>query len=125
MVIFFESGRYNVGYSVNRKEEYKLSYEGVNIIGAYAVTFDKRALFIYKTVTQCTGYFIRKINWKNIFANPDFEEITEKLKKNLKNEYVLNIKKPLMQHKITNIKKLAKRADFDTILSLQALNQKL
>jgi hypothetical protein len=30
-----------------------------------------------------------------------------------------------MQHKIANIKKLAKRADFDTILSLQALNQKL
>ena len=124
MVIFFESGRYNVGYSVNRKEEYKLSYEGVNIIGAYAVTFDKRALFIYKTVTQCTGYFIRKINWKNIFA-ADHEEITEKLKKNLKKEYVQNIKKPLMQHKITTIKKLAKRADFDTILSLQALNQKL
>jgi hypothetical protein len=33
------------------------------VIGAYGATFNKRALFIYRTKTQCEGFFIRKRNW--------------------------------------------------------------
>lgn len=66
-VVFFEKGHYKIGYTVNREEIYKIYYEGVNVIGAYGVTFNKRALYIYKTVTTCQGYFIRKKNWLDIF----------------------------------------------------------
>ena len=51
IVLFFDKGEYKIGYSINNKEEYSISYNGVNVIGAYAVTFNKRALFVYRTVT--------------------------------------------------------------------------
>ena len=38
----------------------------MNVIGAYAFSFGKRALFIYKTLTQIKGYFIRKTKWMEI-----------------------------------------------------------
>ena len=121
MVIFFDEGKYKIGYSLNRNEEYKLFYNGVNVIGAYAVTFNKRALFIYKTVSQCSGYFIRKSNWKNIFSDSDYSAITEKLKMKLKKQYIKFVKFPLMEAKKKDAKKIAGRADFDMLLSLQAI----
>ena len=33
------------------------------MVGSFYVTFDRRAMFITKTYTYCTGYFIRKMNW--------------------------------------------------------------
>ena len=51
-------GTYKVGFSVNRKEYFVMAYksnEKGNAIGAYGVTFHKRAKYIYKTVTDCKG----------------------------------------------------------------------
>jgi len=61
-VIFPMEGTYKVGYSINKKEYYVDKF-GLNVIGAYGVTFNKRALFLYKSITHINGYFIRKINW--------------------------------------------------------------
>ena len=123
MVIFFEKGKYKIGYSVNREEIYKLQYDGVNMIGAYAVSFNKRALFIYRTITLCEGYFVRKTKWKEIFQDQDFAEITDKMRAQLKKEYIANVKEPLMKSKIKEVQKIAQRADYDTILSLQGIIQ--
>ena len=62
-IIFFMKGFYEVGYSINNKNEFLPEKQSKNVIGAYGATFDKRALFIYKTVTGCEGFFIRKKNW--------------------------------------------------------------
>lgn len=62
-VTFFMRGSYVIGYSINNKYEYLLEKYRNNVIGAYGVTFNKRALFIYKTYTICQGYFIRKSQW--------------------------------------------------------------
>ena len=62
-VLFFMSGSYHVGYSINRKEHFPLRLGGCQCIGAYGVTFGKRAIFIYKTYEECRGFFIRKNKW--------------------------------------------------------------
>lgn len=62
-VIFFMKGFYCVGYSINNQKYFYPELYSTNVIGAYGATFNKRALFIYKTKTQCEGFFIRKRNW--------------------------------------------------------------
>ena len=62
-VIFFMEGKYKVGYSINNKYEYLNELYSTNVIGAFGATFGRRSLFIYKTHTLCTGFFIRKKKW--------------------------------------------------------------
>ena len=65
-VTFFTNGAYKVGYSMNNKrvdvQSFSCKFKG-NVIGAYGVTFNKRAVIIYTTITRCYGHFIRKTNW--------------------------------------------------------------
>jgi len=68
-------GFYQVGYSINNKHEFLPEKQSANVIGAYGVTFSKRSLFIYKTSTQCEGYFIRKKEWLEIINNDEHEEV--------------------------------------------------
>ena len=79
-VIFFMTGSYVIGYSINNKYIYLPERYIKNVIGAYGVTNHKRALFIYKTVTICEGYFIRKKNWLAILENEEHPEIVSKLR---------------------------------------------
>jgi hypothetical protein len=62
-------GSYKIGYSINKKEKFVLKY-GKNVIGAYPVTFNKRCLFIYKTVSTLKGFFVRKKRWLEMINNP-------------------------------------------------------
>jgi hypothetical protein len=62
-VLFFNNGTYEIGYEINRVKKYVLRFKDSNVIGAYQCTFNKRSMFIYKTVTVCKGYSIRKVNW--------------------------------------------------------------
>jgi myosin-crossreactive antigen len=62
-VLFFQEGSYNIGYSINRKEHFPMRLNGCQVIGSYGVTFNKRSLFIYKTVEKCKGFFVRKLKW--------------------------------------------------------------
>lgn len=64
-VFFFNRGTYEIGFEINHKEFYVLKYKNCNVIGAYGVTFNVRALFLYKTFSVCEGYSIRKQNWIN------------------------------------------------------------
>jgi len=65
-VTFFIHGAYKIGYTMNNKKVDVLSYSCLvkgNVIGAYGVTFNKRAVIIYTTIKTCTGHFIRKTYW--------------------------------------------------------------
>ena len=62
-VFFFNSGIYDIGFEINHKRTTVLRYKNSNVIGAYGVTFNVRALFFYQTVSVCHGYSIRKENW--------------------------------------------------------------
>lgn len=69
-VLFFEIGMFEVGYEINRFTRYVLRFKNsaarANVIGAYGATFNKRSLFKYRTVSECKGFFIRKLNWLRI-----------------------------------------------------------
>ena len=54
------------------------------VIGAYAVTFNKRSLFIYKTISEIRGYFIRRTNWVRIIINEEYKNIIPEFKANVK-----------------------------------------
>ena len=79
-VIFFMTGFYVIGYSINNKYCYLPELYHKNVIGAFGVTNHKRALFIYKTTTVCEGYFIRKRAWMQILSNEDSSEIVLKMR---------------------------------------------
>ena len=51
-------------------------------IGAYGATFNLRSIFVYKTMTLCEGYFIRKEHWLKILD--DHLTISKGLKKKVK-----------------------------------------
>ena len=52
-VIFINQGTYEIGFEMNRIQTFVLRFKDSNVIGAYGVTFNKRTLFLYKTVTAC------------------------------------------------------------------------
>ena len=45
-IMFVMSGRYNVGFEINKKRYYRKQFGPSTIIGAYNVCFKKRHLFI-------------------------------------------------------------------------------
>jgi len=86
------TGYYVIGYSINNKFEYLPEHYHKNVIGAYGVTNNKRALFIYKTTTVCEGFFIRKKSWMEVISGEDHQEIVELLKIQLEKNYEDTIK---------------------------------
>ena len=52
--------------------EYNVGVKGRDI-GAYHVSYNKRALEIFKTKTECRGHFIRKKYWYDILNSMDGE----------------------------------------------------
>ena len=59
-VFFFNRGIYEIGFEINHKCFTVLRYKNSNVIGAYGVTFNVRALFFYQTFSVCEGFSIRK-----------------------------------------------------------------
>ena len=62
-IYFFEKGSIDLGYQVDGKKLFKLRFREFNVVGSFYATFDRKAMFITKSYTYCTGYFIRKLNW--------------------------------------------------------------
>lgn len=85
-IIFVESGEYDIGYEVNKKEKFVLRLGARTVIGAYHVCFNKRQIFIHRTKTECHGYFIRKSKWKDIMD--EFPEFFVILKRKVLFEYI-------------------------------------
>ena len=72
-ILFFEIGMFEIGYEINRFTRYVLRFKNsaqrANIIGAYGATFNKRSTFKYRTITECKGFFIRKLKWQEIIED--------------------------------------------------------
>lgn len=77
-IIFFDDGAFEVGYEFNGEKKYPLKFKNSNVIGAYYVTFNKKSGFIYRTATECKGYFIRRKPWMNIMES--HEQVTDEFK---------------------------------------------
>ena len=113
-VIFVSKGLVDIGYEINKKKKYVLRYSNKVVIGAYNCCFNTRAAFIYRCKSDCSGYSIRKSEWKNILSEePEIQHVIEK---NVKDDYENHISSKVMRVKETQVKKLSKRSDLQQIL---------
>ena len=70
-----------------------IKFKDSNVINAYACTHNKRSEWIYKTLSVCTGYSIRRKNWKDLFIN--HPKIVDELLMQIKKTYFMFVDKPL------------------------------
>ena len=122
-VLFFMTGSYQVGYSINREYRFPIRYGGCREIGAYGVSFNKRSNFAFKTFERCTGFFALKILWLKVLMEPDNEIMVKIFKKRINEDYIKNIKTRLLECKEFELRKLSSRADIDNVLSLQSVKK--
>lgn len=119
-VLFFESGMFEIGYEINRFTRYVLRFKNsaarANVIGAYGATFNKRSLFKYRTVSECKGFFIRKLNWLSIIE--DNVEIAHDLRHQVSIDFETNLRDKVMKEKNRDLRKWADRADYECILAV-------
>jgi hypothetical protein len=80
------------------------------VIGAYGITFNKRASFIYCCSTDIEGFFIRKAKW--IEAIEEAPVIENVFKKNVLVDYLLNIRGKVMVYKRKAIAEYVQREDY-------------
>lgn len=65
-IMYVNKGKVVIGYEINKEKRYCIQYTDKVVIGAYGITFNQRAAFIYTSLTPIEGYFIRKTNWMAI-----------------------------------------------------------
>jgi len=85
-VLFLDRGEILVGYEINKQKRYCLKFTNKCIIGAFGCTFNQRAAFIYTSLTESSGFAIRKHNWKDILDSS--EEMARIVRKNVLMEYL-------------------------------------
>lgn len=93
-VYFFNRGTYEIGFEINHQPYFVLRYRNSNVIGAYGLTFNVRALFLYRTYSACQGFSIRKSNWFDILNNN--EQIMDTIKKSVQYDYETFVKKKVL-----------------------------
>ena len=72
-ILFVISGKYNVGYDINRKTIYRKQFGCQTIIGAFQMNFNRRYQFYYKASKEMTCYSVSRRNWINLKKNyPSF-----------------------------------------------------
>ena len=70
-ILFFNKGSIQLGYELNRKRYFILEQKNA-VIGDHGCIFNHRCSHIYRTSSTCEGYYIRKLQMKNIMErNPD------------------------------------------------------
>jgi hypothetical protein len=111
-IYFFMKGTYEIGYSINLENKFALKYQH-NVIGMYAVTFFKRSQFIYRTCKTCSGYFIRRFNWREILKDND-KHLCDEFKDQLAKEYEVKIMNKMNLKKSIELTRLSLRADFES-----------
>ena len=80
-VVFFMTGAVDIGFEINRKISYVLRIDNNILIGAYNIAYNKRSKYNYKTTKSCTGFSIRRIEWKNFMYQPEHKTIAGMLRK--------------------------------------------
>ena len=90
-VLFFHAGAVDIGFEINHFKQFVLRLSKDIIIGAYNLSFNKRTRFIYKSKSYCSGFSIRRSNWKHLMEEEDHLLIAGYLKQSVKAYYDKNI----------------------------------
>ena len=75
----FTKSDIQIGYSINGQYIFRLNVKDAEV-GAYGITFNKRAHYIYKVNQDSNCQFIRKINWMKAMNNPAYKEVSNLIK---------------------------------------------
>lgn len=115
-VIFFMSGAVDIGFEINRHINYVLRIDNNILLGAYNVAYNKRSKFNYKLQKSCTGFSIRRIDWKKFMYQPENKTVAGHLRKQIKKDYEIFIMNKVRMEKKRAMLKWDKRADYDAVL---------
>lgn len=112
-ISFISKGQVVIGYEINKQRRYCIQFNDKCVIGAYGITFNKRAAFIYTALTHVEGFFIRKQEWLDILQISP--EIAFVIKKNVLMDYLCKIRLKVMVNKRKAIEKIQTRHDHQMI----------
>ena len=115
-VIFFMTGAIDIGFEINRTQNYCLRIDNNILIGGYNVAYNKRTKFIYKTYKTCNGFSIRRLDWKRFMYMPENKTIAGLLRQQIKKDYEIFIMSKVRIEKARVLKKWDQRADYDATL---------
>jgi len=59
-IIFIDTGVIGIGYELNKQVKFCLRFENHYIVGAYGLTYQQRARYVYKCFSSASGFFIRR-----------------------------------------------------------------
>jgi hypothetical protein len=110
---FFLEGNIDLGYEMDKKKVFKLRFKKFNVIGSIYATFDRKALFICKAASICTGFMIRKGHWLRILQN--YPDISKPLKYKIIKDFQRIIRRPMMLQKNRDIEILNKRSNYQRL----------
>jgi hypothetical protein len=100
-IFFFDKGSIDLGYEINRKKMFKLRFKEFNVLGAFYVSFERKAMFITKAYTACTGYSIRRNNWLQTLK--DIPDVARPCKHKILHDFYKDIRKPMLVQKNRDI----------------------
>ena len=90
-------------------------YKYYRVVGMFGVTFHKRSQYIYRTVTNTEGFFIRRKNWKKIIdPKRNDHKVIHELKELIVRNYEVKISSRMDFFKLAEIKRQRNRADYES-----------
>ena len=110
-ILFVLSGKYNVGYEINKEQYWRRQFGQSTIIGGFNCEFNKRLIFLYRAKTDMVCYAIRKANW--IALMKEFSIFRNDIAAKFFQFYYLNIYSPILKRKQQDINFYDKRRDYE------------
>jgi hypothetical protein len=95
---------------------YVLRIDNNILIGAYNIAYNKRSNYNYKTHKNCSGFSIRRIDWKQFMYKPEHKIVAGHLRRQIKKDYEVFIMNKVRMEKAKAMKKWDLRADYEGIL---------
>ena len=71
--------------------------EAGGVVGIFNITFNKKTMFNYKIKHCYDGYTIRNDNWKELVSNSEYSEIIGHVKKQVLENFELEIKFKILE----------------------------
>lgn len=108
-VTFITEGMVDFGYEINKIKRYVLRKK-ISVFGCYEVFNNKRCYFLIKAYTHCSGYFIRKSQFKDLELI--FPIGYNQLKNQVNLEYLNKYRTPIHTEKQKDIEYFKRRKDY-------------
>lgn len=116
-ITFIQQGEVKVGFKINEHEKFGIRYRNKCEIAAFGVTFNNRSQYIYKAVTYCNGFFIRKEKWLEILNEQD-HQVVQMVRRSILVDYMWNFRTKLISQKKKILNHFQLRSDFQNMFVL-------